>query len=102
MSKKTPSDKFLKPRQFTRFRPDPLSVAYLSLGNSSPFEPELVAVVINEAYAGCSILINSDETIKKDQKIQIKVGQLAVMKGKIVWIKNLEESIYKIGVKFND
>ena len=59
-------------------------------------------MVINEAYAGCSILINSDETIKKDQKIQIKVGQLAVMKGKIVWIKNLEESIYKIGVKFND
>ncbi len=102
MAKKTPSEKFLKPRLFTRFRPDPLTVAFLSLGNSSTFEPELVAVVINEAYAGCSLLLNSDETFKKDQKVQIKVGQLAVMKGKIVWFKNLEESIYKIGIKFND
>lgn len=102
MAKKSPTEKYLKPRKFTRFRPDPLTVAYLSLASSSNFEPELAAVVINEAYAGCSILLNSDETFKKDQKVQIKVGPLAVMKGKIVWIKNLEESIYKIGIKFND
>ena len=102
MAKKTVNKAHYTPRKYIRFSPDPLTVAYLALGSAAEFEPTLVAVVINEAYEGCSLLLNTDERFKKDQKIKIKVGQLPIMKAKIVWMKNLEESIHKIGVKFLD
>ncbi len=90
------------PRRSVRFNPDPLTIAVLSLNLDKVFRPALVGLVLNESFGGCSILINHDELLKKDHLVHIKVGQLGLMKAKIVWVKNLEESIYKIGLKFID
>lgn len=96
------SEKNIPPRRSIRFTPDPLTIAVLSLNPDKVFRPSLVGLVLNESFGGCSILINHDDTLKKDQLVIIKVGQLGLMKAKVVWIKNLEESIFKIGLKFID
>lgn len=83
-----------------RFKPDPLTVAYIDSTNSRDFNPQHVGLVINESYAGCAILFASDKELKKGDKIRIKVGQLKEMKATVVWSKNFEENIYKLGIQF--
>ncbi len=94
--------KNIKPRKSIRFRPDPFTLAYFSFKPTTPFKADLVALVLNESYTGCSLFFNTENKVKKDQKISIKVGQLAVMQAKIVWIKNLDENLFKVGIKFLD
>lgn len=101
MKKKTPSKKKAPPpRRSVRFTPDPLTIAGLSLKNEKVFRPSIIGLVLNESFGGCSVLVNHDPALKKDQVLSIKVGHLGVMKAKVVWVKNLEESVYKIGLKF--
>lgn len=90
------------PRRSVRFTPDPLTIAALSLNTDRVFRPALVGLVLNESFGGCSILINHDDVLKNGQPITVKVGHLGLMTAKIVWVKHLEESIYKIGLKFID
>ena len=87
------------PRKSVRFKPDPLTVALVDLKKSKNFEPNLVGIVINESYSGCAIVVVSDLVLKKGTKVKIQVGQIPPLKGEIMWIKNLEENIHKIGVK---
>lgn len=83
-----------------RFKPDPLTVALIDHNNSKEFSPQHVGLVINESYTGCAIILAADLEFKKGAKIKIKVGQLSEMKANIVWVKNLEENIYKLGIQF--
>jgi hypothetical protein len=104
IKKKSPNTAALQspPRRSVRFTPDPLTIAVLSLNAEKVFRPVLVGLVLNESFGGCSILINHDDSLKNDQIVNIKVGQLGLMKAKVIWVKNLEESIYKVGLKFID
>lgn len=86
-------------RFLTRFKPDPLTVAYVDFSKAKNFSPTNVAVVINESYSGCAIVMVSNNPINTGDKIKIKVGQLGEMKASIVWVKLLEENIFKIGVQ---
>lgn len=86
-------------RKSVRFQPDPLSSALMDLKNSKEFNPTIIGIILNESFKGCSIVVASDEDLKKDQKVKIKIGALDPLKGQIVWIKHLEENIYKIGVR---
>lgn len=102
MKKKKSASKLLTPpRRSVRFQPDPLTIAVISL-EEKLFKPAIVGLVLNESFGGCSILINHDDGLKKDKVFAIKVGQLAVLRAKVIWNKNLEESIYKVGFKFVD
>ena len=92
--------KKIQERHSIRFSPDPLTVAVVFQLNGKALTPALVALVLNESFSGCSVLINHDVPFQKDQKVKIKVGQLAAMNAKVIWVKNLEESIFKIGLKF--
>ncbi len=82
-----------------RFKPDPLTVAYVDFSKTKNFTPTNTAVVINESYSGCSLVMVYDQPINKGDKIKIKVGQLPEMKASIAWVKVLEENIYKLGVQ---
>lgn len=97
-SKKVSSRSLKRPIRFT---PDPLTIAVLFSENSPPSETlSIVGLVLNESFGGCAILINHDGGLKKDLKLKIKVGQLSPMRANVIWVKNLEESIYKVGLKF--
>lgn len=85
-------------RHATRFKPDPLTIAQLSV--KSDFTAQIAALVLNESFTGCALLITTDETFKKDQKVHVKVGHLNAMAASIIWIIQIDESIFKVGLKY--
>lgn len=88
------------PKRSIRFEADPMTLGYIDLEGSKEFDPHLVGIVVNESYAGCSLVLVSDIELKLKQKINIKVGALDPIRANIAWLKHLEENIYKVGIKY--
>jgi energy-converting hydrogenase Eha subunit H len=87
-------------RKFLRFKPDENAIALIDLkATTKDFNPTLTALILNESFSGCALVLASNTTLKVHTKIKIKIGNLHVMKGELVWCKTLEENIQKIGVK---
>lgn len=87
-------------RKSVRFSPDALSTALISFKNRVTFKPELTALILNESFTGCSLLVISDNFIEPNDDMIVKVGEMAPMRARVVWSKNLEENIFKIGIKW--
>lgn len=87
-------------RKFIRFKPDDNALALIDLKTTGKdFTPSMSALILNESFSGCALVLTSNDIIKAGTKIKIKIGNLHVMKGEIVWSKVLEENIQKVGVK---
>lgn len=90
-----------KKRKHVRYRPDRLTVAKVQLeAVTSSFMAEASALVYEEAYGGCCLIIISNKPISMHEKWRIQVGHLHPMIGEVVWIKRLDEAIWKVGIKF--
>lgn len=83
----------------TRFQPDPTTGALIDFKLTKVFNPTVLGIVVNESLSGCSLILATDEIVSRGTKIKLKIGELAPLQAQIVWSKNLEENIYKIGVK---
>lgn len=92
--------KDIRPRKALRYKPDPKTVAYLDFKVSKNFTPQFAGLVINESFTGCALIIITDLPIKKGAKLKAKVGDLAMMKAKVAWVRILEENILKLGINF--
>lgn len=97
MSAKSTTSSF---RKSVRFAPDALTTAQISFRNRVTFKPELIALILNESFTGCALLVKSDDEITTNDDMIVKVGEMAPMRARVVWSKNLEENIYKIGIKW--
>jgi hypothetical protein len=87
-------------RKFIRFKPDDNALALIDLKTTGKdFTPSISALILNESFSGCALVLASNDIIKTGTKIKIKIGNLSVMKAEIVWSKVLEENIQKVGVK---
>lgn len=86
------------PRSSTRFKPDPLTLAILNPKINS--DSSIVSLVLNESLTGCALLVHSDDRFKKGQKVVVKVGNLHELTSEIIWITQLEEEIFKLGLKY--
>lgn len=90
-------------RKFIRFKPDDNALALIDLKTTGKdFTPSISALILNESFSGCALVLASNDIIKVGTKIKIKIGNLHVMKAEIVWSKVLEENIQKVGVKIMD
>lgn len=84
----------------TRFQPDPLDSALLDFNfDATPFTPTTVGLIINESYTGCSIVLKAVE-LRPNQLLRVQVGRLGVMGAKLIWAKEVEEGLMKIGIQF--
>jgi hypothetical protein len=85
----------------TRFEPAPLDHALVDFRNEKEgFIACAVALIANESYTGCALVIKTDEPLAANQIIKVQVGRLAVMSAKIIWTTELEPSLLKIGLQF--
>lgn len=86
-----------------RFKPDPLDHALIDFNfDGSEFVPSAVALIRNESYTGCSLVIHTKQELKPGQKIKVSVGRIGVLPCKVVWSKEIEPSLVQIGVQFLD
>lgn len=90
--------KEIRPRTFTRFKPDPLTTAVLVPDINGKIS--LVTLVLNESATGCALLIHFEQKPKKGQKVVVKVGNLHELTSEVIWAKEIDENIFKIGLKY--
>ncbi len=93
----------IKKRKSIRFRATPIAVAFIDLNHSNKtFKPTVTALIANESYTGCALVLVSDETFKVNQLAKVKIGDLDPLDARVVWSKTLEENIKKIGFEFQE
>jgi hypothetical protein len=84
----------------TRFQPDPLDHALIDLNfDATPFTPTAVGLIINESFTGCAIVLKTIE-LRANQLLRVQVGRQGVMGAKLIWAKDIEEGLMKIGIQF--
>jgi len=102
-------------RKSVRFFPEEKEIAVVSINpedfekyesNKQNFQGEFCALIEDEAHKGCSLVFidynNRAASLEVDAKCVIKIGHVLPLRGKVIWIKVLDEKVYKIGVAFLD
>jgi len=96
-----PSDDPSKKRKHSRYRPDRMTTAKVQLDAvTSSFVAEATALVFEESYGGCCLIIFSTHSISLKDRWKIQIGSLHPMLSEVVWVKKLDDIIYKVGMKF--
>jgi hypothetical protein len=62
--------------------------------------PELVALVYNESYKGCSLILVSDRHLQAGEQVHVRVGKLQPLQAKVAWVKILEDKILRAGFQY--
>lgn len=84
-----------------RFQPEPLDHALIDFNfEGKDFHPSAVALIMNESYTGCSLVIKTNSPLKAGTQIKTEVGRLGVLPAKIVWTKELAPSVIQVGIQF--
>lgn len=89
-------------RHALRFKPEPLDTALIQFDQNEPFNPSDVALIVNESYTGSALILSTEKSIVTETIILVKIAKLPHLKAKIVWVKEIEKGIIKIGVEYQE
>lgn len=88
--------------QFLRFKPDPLDYAQLDLTSTDgKFRPEMLALINNESFTGAG-LVTMSPLDDKHKLVTVMIGRLGPIKAEVMWQKEIEKGVYRLGLKFLD
>ncbi|MBF0225747.1 MAG: hypothetical protein HQK76_09860 [Desulfobacterales bacterium] len=59
-----------------------------------------VALLIDESYSGCSVILTGDIMLAKGDVILLNYGDVGKRLAEVCWVKAVERNIYKIGLLF--
>ena len=68
--------------------------------SNKEFHPSVPALVIDEAFNGCGIVVLNDAKLKVGTLLRIKVGQLPVLKAEVRWVQEVDEELTKCGLSY--
>ena len=90
-------------RRYTRYQPEPNSIAQLDLKPApGTFTPTVVGLVLDEAYGGAGVVISTRYGVREGIKIKAKIGDLEPINAEVVWVIRLDKDVAKIGLRFDD
>ena len=91
-----------KPNRISvRFPPDPGSFALVKLPHDGTLSNSTTpALIINESFGGCSLLLVTPAFLNAGMQVQVQVGKLKPMEGEIRWVVAIENEIKKIGIQY--
>lgn len=93
-------------RRFLRYPPDPMDTAKIDFSKGDTFNPQYVALIRQEAYAGCGLLLVYQEGMEQDfakgRDCVIQVGKLEPLPAEIVWSSVLDDEVLKVGFSFKE
>lgn len=85
----------------TRFQPDPLDHALIDFNfEGKDFAPTAVALIMNESYSGCNLIVKTKEPLTANHKLKIQVGRIGILTAKIAWVKEIDPHLLQVGVQF--
>ncbi|MBT4792032.1 MAG: hypothetical protein HON90_10710 [Halobacteriovoraceae bacterium] len=83
-------------RRHIRFEPDDNTIILVVLDS----EPCFSGLCISEAQGGASGVFLTNLKLKVGEMCYIKVGKLDSISSEIVWIKELDNEVVKVGFKY--
>ncbi len=87
-----------------RFAPDTGQAALVSLdAQASSFEPNILALIANESYGGCSLIMDHGDGLRLGDECMCKVGRLAPTLAQIIWLRDdAETDTTVVGLRYLD
>ena len=93
-----PSDK----RRALRYTPDAVDYAILCLNKKiAQFQNDLMGLILNESSTGCSVVIAANDKVQKDDQIVVQVGKLSPLPVTVIWRKELDKDVVKLGLRYD-
>ena len=89
-------------RAHTRFKPDLTQIAWIAFDPrlAASFIADRPALIIEESYGGCCLLVTDSGALEPLAECLLKVGDAGPLRAQVRWIKELDGSIRKIGFKY--
>lgn len=88
-------------RKSVRYKPEEGTIARLDVSEKvGTFDPDITALVINESYSGCCLVIGMNPLPKEGQFCQVQLGQLAAIRAEVRWRVDLDQDVVKLGLLF--
>lgn len=85
-------------RAYTRFKPESLTMARIRL-ISQP-DTEILSVVRDESYSGCSVILQKASPVKAGTCCLLKTGDLGELRARVAWIAPLKDGFVKAGFEY--
>ncbi len=87
-------------REHIRFHSEWDDLVWISMNLEGEFEPSIVGLSDTESHAGAGFVVIRDKGLSVDDEIVAKIGPLSPRKSVVRWIKNIDESITRIGIEY--
>jgi hypothetical protein len=89
-------------RKHIRFPPEPGIFAVVDTDISSDvFDPKFNALVVEyNPMSGCGLIFTGNISFSAGTKLRVKVGDLSPLTSEVIWIRLLEDNIFRCGMKF--
>ncbi len=89
-------------RRAIRYAPDIGDYAVLCFAESeSEFAIDSVGIILNESSTGCAVCIPTTRRLKEGDKFIVQVGKMHPTSATIVWRKELDKDVVKLGIKYD-
>ncbi|MEZ4742427.1 MAG: hypothetical protein R3B45_08275 [Bdellovibrionota bacterium] len=93
----------LTKRKHVRFKPDIEDLCLIDLNLTGEFKPTIGAFIVNESpMSGCGLVLRVNDGVDSGTKIRLKLGKLAPLTGEVVWHRELDHELVKVGIKLLD
>lgn len=90
-------------RKFTRFKPDPGTVALVDTEKlDGDFRPEITALVYEEAFKGCGLVALMTPKMCVGDKVRVRVGEVGPQVAVVRWRMSLDVGVLKLGLEYID
>jgi hypothetical protein len=86
-------------RKNVRFSPVPNTTLWVSKSVLN-FDEDFLGLVDSEAQKGCGAIFNQETGFAVGDFCLVKVGKLAPLKSQVVWMSQIDDSIYRMGFHF--
>jgi hypothetical protein len=88
-------------RKHTRFLPEPGTYALIDTReNPESFEPKITALVYNESYSGCAVVVHSTKKLQMGEICWVQISTLKALKAEVRWRKELDNGIARVGLRY--
>lgn len=90
-------------RRYVRFPVESNTCAAVDLSaGPKPFVARLTALVYEESYGGCGMVVLKGVVFEPGDVIRIQVGRLAPMRAEVRWCMNVDQHVQRLGVMYLD
>ena len=87
-------------RKNVRYKADPTTCAQIDFApTDEPFQPELVALIFDESYRGCCLIVLRHPKLHVGAHCRVQLGPLDPLWAELRWMREIDEAV-RVGFVF--